>query len=109
MFIHYRLQNVYGMTENGCATFQSCGEETIEQMTETVGLLNDHLEAKIIDRQGRTVPMGVPGELCIRGFGTMLHYYKDEARTNDIYTEDRWLKTGYDFIQLFEWNEYVIV
>lgn len=83
------------MTELGTSAFTSYGTETTEQITGTVGMLTDHIEAKIIDRQGRTVPMGTPGELCIRGYGRMIRYYKDEEKTKEMFTDDGWLKTGY--------------
>lgn len=77
------------------ASFVSIGDETMEQITGTVGKLADHLEAKIVDRQGRVVPFGTPGELWTRGFARMIRYYKDERKTKEIFTEDGWLKTGY--------------
>ena len=62
--------------------------------TETVGHVQDHLEVKIVDENGYTVPMGQPGELYTRGYTTMLGYYGDESKTKETMTADKWLKTG---------------
>lgn len=82
------------MTELGSAAFTSYETETMEQMTGTVGMVSDHMEVNIVDRQGRTVPMGTPGELCVRGYGRMIRYYKDEEKSKEMFTENGWLKTG---------------
>lgn len=56
--------------------------------------MQDHLEVKIVDGKGYVVPFGQPGELCVRGYTTMLGYWKDEEKTMEIYGKDKWLKTG---------------
>lgn len=84
------------MTETTASSFFSIDNESEYQVTETVGMLQDHLEAKVIDTSGNIVPMGQPGELCIRGYSTMLGYYHDEAKTKETISSDKWLKTGYN-------------
>lgn len=54
------------MTELSASAFFSLKDEAEYQMTETVGHLQDHLEAKVIDEQGNVVPFGTSGELCVR-------------------------------------------
>jgi acyl-coenzyme A synthetase/AMP-(fatty) acid ligase len=35
---------------------------------ETVGKVQPHVRAKVIDREGNIVPVGTPGELCVTGY-----------------------------------------
>lgn len=95
------LQNLYGLTETTCSAFQSLPAENDSHVWESVGFLQDHTEAKVVDRNGRMVPMGTPGELYIRGYNTMLRYFGDEAKTKETISYDKWLKTGYDFLIIF--------
>ncbi|KAL5279310.1 ACSF2.2 family protein [Megaselia abdita] len=89
-----KVKTVFGMTETSAVIFQSTTEETKDNVLHTVGHVQDHVEAKVIDANGDTVPFGTPGELCIRGYCNMLGYYGDEEKTKEIMSNDRWLKTG---------------
>lgn len=77
---------------------QSLPDDTDEQVFDTVGHVQDHLEMKVINTEGETVPFGTPGELCIRGYSAMLGYYDDEAKTEEVFDKTRWFKTGDKFI-----------
>jgi fatty-acyl-CoA synthase len=57
----------YGMTETSPVSFQSSADDTLERRVSTVGRIQPHLEVKIVDSQGRIVPLGEAGELCTRG------------------------------------------
>ncbi len=48
----------------------------------------------MIDDEGRVTPPGVPGELCTRGYSTMLGYWGDEDKTKEAIKPDRWFHTG---------------
>ncbi|HWA29611.1 MAG TPA: AMP-binding protein, partial [Rhizomicrobium sp.] len=54
----------YGMTETSPVSFQSSRSDSIERRVSTVGRVLPHVEVKIVDADGATVPRGVPGELC---------------------------------------------
>ena len=51
-------------------------------------------EAKVVDREGRDVPVGEPGEVLLRGEGMMLGYYKDPDKTTEALDAEGWLHTG---------------
>lgn len=93
-----QVKAIYGLTETTCVCFHSVAEETQENILHTVGHLGDHWEAKIVDGEGRSVPFGTPGELCVRGYGTMLGYWEDEQKTKETIGVDGWLKTGDQFV-----------
>ncbi|KAL5285432.1 ACSF2.2 family protein [Megaselia abdita] len=92
------VRNAYGASETSANAFIQKFIETEENNLTTVGSLNEHLEAKVIDPNGKTLPFGQLGELCIRGYNIMLEYYGDEEKTREVLDKDRWYKTGDQFI-----------
>ena len=83
----------YGMTETSPVSFQSATTDPLDKRVTTVGRVQPHLEVKIVDTEGRTVPVGEKGELCTRGYSVMLGYWQDEARTAEA-VRDGWMHTG---------------
>jgi fatty-acyl-CoA synthase len=83
----------YGMTETSPVSFQSTTTDTLEKRTTTVGRIQPHLEAKIVDPLGAIVPVGVTGELCTKGYSVMQGYWGDEAKTAEVIV-DGWMHTG---------------
>ena len=49
---------------------------------------------KIIDEDGRVVPLGDKGELCCRGYSVMQGYWDDEERTAETIDSAGWLHSG---------------
>lgn len=88
----------FGMTESSCVGFSTLNGEDEQLKYDTVGHLSDHAELKIIDKNGNVVPLGESGELCLRGYFTMMGYYGDEKKTRETLGDDGWLKTGDQFI-----------
>jgi fatty-acyl-CoA synthase len=84
----------YGMTETSPVSFQSSTEDPLERRVSTVGRVQPHLEVKIVDADGRTVPVGEPGELCTRGYSVMTGYWEDEERTREAVDPEGWMHTG---------------
>jgi fatty-acyl-CoA synthase len=84
----------YGMTETSPVSFQTTIEAPIERRVSTVGTIHPHLEAKVIDAEGRVVPVGTPGELCTRGYAVMLGYWEDDERTDQAIDRAGWMHTG---------------
>ncbi|XP_068223553.1 medium-chain acyl-CoA ligase ACSF2, mitochondrial-like [Palaemon carinicauda] len=85
---------MYGMTETSPVTFQCYPTDPVSVRSSTIGYPCDHTEVKIVDEEGQVTPIGVGGELCIRGYCTFLGYWDDADKTREILQEDRWLKTG---------------
>ena len=53
------------------------------------------MQVKVVDREGRIVPMGTPGELWVRGYSIMLKYWNDEKQSHEFMHQNRWARTGY--------------
>lgn len=83
----------YGMTETSPVSFQSFTDDPTEKRCETVGRIHPHLEVKLVDAEGNTVPVGEKGELWTRGYSVMAGYWGDEAATEASIT-DGWMHTG---------------
>ncbi|WP_128000263.1 AMP-binding protein [Piscinibacter defluvii] len=83
----------YGMTETSPVSFQSATDDPLEKRVTTVGRVLPHLEVKIVDLDGNTVPVGEKGELCTRGYSVMQGYWDDPERTADA-IRDGWMHTG---------------
>jgi fatty-acyl-CoA synthase len=84
----------YGMTETSPVSFQSAVDDPLERRVATVGRIQPHLEAKIVDSEGRIVPRGQSGELCTRGYSVMLGYWDDEEKTDEVIEAAGWMHTG---------------
>ena len=84
----------YGMTETSPTSFQSDVNDPLERRVATVGRIHPHVEVKIVDVQGRIVPVGQQGELCTRGYSVMRGYYEDAERTREAIDEAGWMHTG---------------
>lgn len=88
------VEIAYGMTETSPVSFQTRHDAPLEKRVTTVGQVLPHTEVKIIDEQGRVLPIGETGELCTRGYCIMLGYWNDEEKTRDAIDTGRWMHTG---------------
>ncbi|MBE4947600.1 AMP-binding protein [Chryseobacterium culicis] len=84
----------YGMTETSPVSTQTLIGTPLEKQVSTVGTVQDHLEIKIIDENGRTLQRGEHGELCTRGYSVMLKYWNDPENTKKVLDDARWMHTG---------------
>jgi fatty-acyl-CoA synthase len=84
----------YGMTETSPASFASATDDPIERRVSTVGRILPHVEAKVIDAEGRIVPRGMAGELLTRGYLVMLGYWEDDEKTREAIDAAGWMHTG---------------
>ncbi len=85
----------YGMTETSPVSCQSSTDTPLDKRVSTVGLVQPHLEIKIIDPDsGQTVPRGATGELCTKGYSVMQGYWGDDARTREAIDAEGFMHTG---------------
>ncbi|KFF18105.1 AMP-binding protein [Chryseobacterium sp. JM1] len=84
----------YGMTETSPVSTQTLIGTPLEKQVSTVGTVQDHLEIKIIDENGKTLERGEHGELCTRGYSVMLKYWNDPENTKKVLDDARWMHTG---------------
>jgi fatty-acyl-CoA synthase len=84
----------YGMTETSPVSFQTSVDDPFEQRIKSVGRVHPHVQVKIIDVDGHTVPRGIRGELCTRGYSVMQGYWDDEEKTREAIDRAGWMHTG---------------
>lgn len=81
----------YGMSEASPAI--SINSKDLRN-PKSVGPLLSHLEAKIVDDEGRPLGVGQVGELCVRGPNVMLEYLDNPIATQETIDPERFLHTG---------------
>lgn len=91
--------NAYGCTEATCCALIPNQNHSIEDQINRGGRALDHVETKVVDLNGKIVPKGTPGELCVRGYLCMQGYWNDEKKTNEVLSSDRWYRTG-DWVKM---------
>jgi fatty-acyl-CoA synthase len=88
----------YGMTETSPVSFQTEISDSVAHRVETVGRIQDYLEAKVVDKYGTIVPTNTTGELCVKGYSVMLGYYNKNAHSSIdsdmLQAKDGWMHTG---------------
>lgn len=84
----------YGMTETSPKSCHSLPTTPIEKRISTVGLVQPHLQVKIVDTEtGETLPIGEVGEVLTKGYAVMLGYWNDTNKTSEAVV-DGWMHTG---------------
>jgi fatty-acyl-CoA synthase len=85
----------YGMTETSPVSTQTRTDDALERRVGTVGRVGPHLEIKVVDpATGQTVPRGVAGEFCTRGYSVMAGYWNDPQQTAEVIDAEGWMHTG---------------
>ncbi|MDM7858017.1 long-chain fatty acid--CoA ligase [Thiopseudomonas acetoxidans] len=81
----------YGMTE----TSPIATVNPIENIhLGTIGIPVPSTLCKVIDDDGNELPLGEPGELCVKGPQVMKGYWHNEEATHQMLDENGWLRTG---------------
>jgi fatty-acyl-CoA synthase len=85
----------YGMTETSPISTQTRSDDSVERRVTTVGRVHPHVEIAILDPEtGASVPRGVPGEFCTRGYSVMLGYWDQPDKTAEAIDAAGWMHTG---------------
>jgi fatty-acyl-CoA synthase len=85
----------YGMTETSPVSTQTSVDDSLDRRVTTIGKVHPHVEVKIVDpATGETVPRGMPGEFCTRGYSVMIGYWEEPEKTAQAIDADGWMHTG---------------
>ncbi|MDQ3385019.1 MAG: acyl--CoA ligase [Actinomycetota bacterium] len=82
----------YGMTETNAYGPQNSGDDYVSHPTST-GRSTPILEIKIVDEEGREVPIGERGEISFKGPNLIRGYWNNPDATAET-IQDGWLRTG---------------
>jgi fatty-acyl-CoA synthase len=86
---------VFGQTELNGVISQTHLDDSPEDQSETVGRPLPQVEVKIADsKTGEVVPVGCQGEICARGYQTMLGYFNMPDETAVALDGEGWLHMG---------------
>jgi fatty-acyl-CoA synthase len=90
-----RFSILFGQTETHGVISQTRVTDEPEDQAHTVGQPLPQLEVKIADPfTGAPAPIGDQGEICCRGYQTMIGYYGLPEETADTVDRDGWLHMG---------------
>ena len=100
------LVEAYGLTETSPAA--CINPITMKDFNGAIGLPISSTEACVKDENGKQLPVGERGELCIRGPQVMKGYWQREEATREVIDDDNWLHTG-DIAVMDEHGYFTIV
>jgi fatty-acyl-CoA synthase len=93
---------LYGQTEASPIVTMMRPDDSPADKANTLGPVLPQTEIKVIDPgTGETVPHGVSGELCTRGYLVMLEYFDMPEKTAETIDAEGWLHTG-DLVSMDE-------
>ncbi|CAG2141196.1 long-chain fatty acid--CoA ligase [Cupriavidus plantarum] len=82
----------YGLSETSPSA--TCNPTDTDAFSGTIGLPLPSTELAIRDDDGNDVPLGQPGEICLRGPQVMAGYWNRPDETAKVMTPDGYFKTG---------------
>lgn len=82
----------YGLTE--CSPLVAVNPLSISRHTGTIGLPIASTEIVLLGEDSLPVPIGQPGELCVRGPQVMKGYWQHSSETSSVLDNEGWLHTG---------------
>ena len=89
---HTPIIEGYGLSETSPSV--TCNPVTVTEYSGTIGLPLPSTEISIRDDEGNEVPLGQPGEICIRGPQVMAGYWNRPDETANVMTPDGFFKSG---------------
>ena len=85
----------YGQTETSPVVTMSDAGDSLEIRVNTVGRAMPQTEIQVISTtDGARLPIGMQGEICVRGYAVMKGYDGDPEGTSQVVRPDGWLHTG---------------
>lgn len=81
-----RYFNIYGPTE--CTVNVTAYELKEYEEEPPIGKAVSNVKLYVVDKQGRRLPVGVPGELCVAGFQVSRGYLNRPDKTREVYTDN---------------------
>ncbi len=91
-FPNHKYDTNYGLSESTGPGCVHLGMENIHKVG-AIGVPGYNWKTKIIDEKGDKVKPGEVGELCVKGKGVMVEYYKNPEATAEVLKKG-WLHTG---------------
>jgi len=89
------IQIVYGQTESSPVITQTWHNDTLEDLSGTIGQPLPHVEVSIRDpKTNAVVAISEQGEICTRGYLVMTEYNDNPEATAAAIDSDGWLHTG---------------
>ncbi|PWA12802.1 long-chain fatty acid--CoA ligase [Pueribacillus theae] len=89
-----QLVNLYGLSESSGACVLSRLTDDLSKVQKSIGVPIGDFEAKVVNKERKTVPIGEVGELAIKGACVAKGYYGMEKETKETFGEENWLYTG---------------
>jgi fatty-acyl-CoA synthase len=90
-----QFEITFGQTEAHGSICHTHLDDPPALQAETVGQPLPQIDLKIADpASGEILPTGCPGEICIRGYQTMIEYFDMPEATAAALRADGWLHTG---------------
>ncbi|HET9679145.1 MAG TPA: long-chain-fatty-acid--CoA ligase FadD [Gammaproteobacteria bacterium] len=86
------LLEAYGLTETSPAA--CINPFTLKDYNGSIGLPISSTDVEIRDEEGKGVPLGDTGELCVRGPQVMREYWQRPDETENVLFDDGFLRTG---------------
>ena len=82
----------YGLTEASPVVSMSPLDQA--EFSQSIGLPMPATDISIRDDNGKELPIGEEGELCVKGPQVMQGYWQQEEETKLVFWPDGWLRTG---------------
>jgi long-chain acyl-CoA synthetase len=82
----------YGLSETSSGI--TCNPTDNDAYTGTIGLPLPNVDVRLLDDDGKDVPVGQPGEIAIKGPQVMSGYWQRPDETEKVMTPDGYFKSG---------------
>jgi acyl-CoA synthetase (AMP-forming)/AMP-acid ligase II len=91
-----KFTQTYGMTEHSIFFLLGPDDHGVEQAERmlSVGPRNPGIDAEVLDPDGKILPAGEVGEICLRSPAMMLGYWRSDGSLDPAVDADGWFHTG---------------